>query len=307
MPNAAFRFWLTAAALLAGMVAPAAAQDAADCPLKVYARIEMIDLDNGLVAIPVKLEEHELYFLLDSGGFINTISQSAVDELKLTPLPAAAKVYGVGLTMDSYVIPKSFSIGPMSGNDMHFYVEPLTVPGLAGALGPDTMRNFDVDFDFAGGKFSIFSPDHCPGKVVYWTKDPPISALPMEVDRNGHVRLAAKLDGKDMTAVLDTGSVTSVMSMSAAHQFLGLDENSPGMREIYRNINGARRKIHVYPFQSVSIADITIPNPPILILQDEDMGRLGTDLILGMNALRQMHIYIAYQENKVYLTPAAAH
>lgn len=307
MPSIALRPCLAALALFLGMAVPAAADEAPACPLKVFARIEMIDLNNGLVAIPVKVEDRDLYFVLDTGGFINTISQNIVDEMKLQPLPAAAKVYGVGQTMDSYVIFKSFSIGPMNGSDMHFYVEPVTVPGIAGALGPDTMRNFDVDFDFAGGKFGIFSSDHCPGRVVYWTKDPPIAALPMEVDRNGHVRMTVKLDGKDLTAVLDTGSDTSIMSMAAAKQYLGIDEKKTGLRKRTVTINGARHKTYAYPFQSLNIADVAINNPSVLILEDADMNHMGTDLILGMNALRQLHIYIAYQEGKLYLTPAAAH
>ncbi len=34
------------------------------------------------------------------------------------------------------------------------------------------MWNYDVDFDFAVGKFNLFSKDHCDGQVVYWTRSP---------------------------------------------------------------------------------------------------------------------------------------
>jgi predicted aspartyl protease len=283
------------------------AEAPADCPLTVYAKLDMIDLDNGLVAIPVKLEGNDLYFMIDTGGFINTINADVVDRLKLERHAAGAKVLGIGQSMDSYVVPKSFAMGPMSGNDMHFYVEPISVPGLSGSLAPDTMRKFDVDFDFAGGKFGIFSSDHCPGKVVYWTKAAPIAAVPAQIDDNGHVLVAATLEGHAVTAVLDTGSNTTILSFSAARRLLGIDETSPGLVERDRNINGARHKTYSYPVKLLTIQEVTMANPSILILEDSDMLPLGTDLVLGMNILRRMHIYIAYQEGKIYLTPAGAH
>ena len=34
------------------------------------------------------------------------------------------------------------------------------------------MENYDLDLDYAGGKVSYFTPDHCDGHVVYWTTSP---------------------------------------------------------------------------------------------------------------------------------------
>jgi hypothetical protein len=31
---------------------------------------------------------------------------------------------------------------------------------------------------------------------------------------------------------------------------------------------------------------------------------MGDDVILGMGILRQLHLYIAYKEEKLYITPA---
>jgi predicted aspartyl protease len=130
----------------------------------------------------------------------------------------------------------------------------------------------------------------------------------MTVDTNGHVIFTIALDGKAINAALDTGSVTSIMTAQAASKILGIDETSQGARQIIRNINRAPHNALVYPFQSLTIGDATIADPAILILDDADMNHVSsTDLVLGMNVLRQFHIYIAYAEGKLYLTPAQAH
>ena len=266
----------------------------------------MIDLENGLPVIPVKIEDRDLYFLIDTGGLVNTLSPNLVRELNLEIQPLKRPIYGLGMTMDSFVTLKNFSLGPMQGADKQFLVQQIEIPGVAGALSPETMRKFDVDFDFSGGKFGIYSSDHCPGGVSYWTKDAAV-AVPMTVDISGHVRFIVHLDGKAMTAALDTGSVTSVMSIRAASKILGIDENTEGMRETTHNINRSPRTIYTYPFQSLSIDSLVIDKPSIMILKDDEANLLGTDLILGVDALRHFHVYIAYQEGKLYLTPADAH
>ncbi len=43
--------------------------------------------------------------------------------------------------------------------------------------------------------------------------------------------------------------------------------------------------------------DTRIPNPEV----ETGLG----DMILGMDILRHLHVYIAYKEQKLYLTPAA--
>jgi hypothetical protein len=37
------------------------------------------------------------------------------------------------------------------------------------------------------------------------------------------------------------------------------------------------------------------------------MGNANETIVLGMNVLRRLHIYIAYGEEKLYVTPATAH
>jgi hypothetical protein len=37
------------------------------------------------------------------------------------------------------------------------------------------------------------------------------------------------------------------------------------------------------------------------------MNRSDSDIIVGMNVIRRLHLYIAYGEKTLYVTPATAH
>jgi hypothetical protein len=49
--------------------------------------------------------------------------------------------------------------------------------------------------------------------------------------------------------------------------------------------------------------------PDIVLIPDREskVGASGPKMLLGMNVLRHLHLYIAYGEHKLYVTPATAH
>jgi len=79
--------------------------------------------------------------------------------------------------------------------------------------------------------------------------------------------------------------------------------------------------IYRHRFASLSFGGVTVANPMIDVIRDlaERMGPrtvTGTrvpdvqeelpDLLIGMDILRHLHLYIAYGEQKLYITPASA-
>ena len=61
--------------------------------------------------------------------------------------------------------------------------------------------------------------------------------------------------------------------------------------------------VYNYPFQSLSFGAVQVSHPQIQIVEDR-VWYDKTDLLLGIGILRQLHLYIAYKEGKMYLTPA---
>jgi hypothetical protein len=113
------------------------------------------------------------------------------------------------------------------------------------------------------------------------------------------------IDGKQIMATVDTGSTTSIITMRAAARFLGVDERSPGLESLGTvRINGVPGPVYIYPFQAMTFGGMTLNQPYIQIVSDALWNE--DDLLLGIDALRQMHLYIAYGEKKLYITPALA-
>jgi len=104
--------------------------------------------------------------------------------------------------------------------DVEFHVTPLPPPGVDGVLDISLFQHFDIDLDFAARSLNFFSADHCSGKILYW-RAPGVAAVPY-VTRDNHILARVMLEGKELTAVIDTGSPISTVSFDAATRLFGI-------------------------------------------------------------------------------------
>jgi predicted aspartyl protease len=291
--------------LLLLLIAPAEAEGTKPaCELTRFATVPVETLPDGRIGIPVTVQHRPAVFMVDTGGAVATINYAQVQEMPGVVMKQSPRyLVGVGGTvMSSYVTVDQFSIGQLNGSGLALYVETRGLEDVDGTLAPDMLQNYDLDIDFAGSKLSLFSQKHCPGKVVYWTTMGFV-ALPMEVTNiSGHVRVPVTVDGKNTMATLDTGARTSLISLSAA-KALGVDERSPQLKSLG---SAGGYETFSYPFHSLDFGGVAVSNPRIRIASDNFMKGLGSDLIIGIGILRQLHLYIAYKEQKLYITPALA-
>jgi hypothetical protein len=60
---------------------------------------------------------------------------------------------------------------PIQGTRALMVMETATVSAAfpVGILGMDFLSRFDIEPDVTKGKFNLYSQDHCPGQVVYWS------------------------------------------------------------------------------------------------------------------------------------------
>ena len=281
---------------------PAAAQQVKDCPLHRIMAAEMQTIPDGRVTIPVQLESHDYRLMIDTGGYINTLTPHVVKQESYHPRQTPAVSRGMGLRkLDSYVIVKDFSIGRTHGKDFDFYVDAFNSNFADGTLAPQVLAAYDLDLDFGHGKFNLISQDHCPGAGVYWADQ--AAVVPIEIKSGTHIRIPVTIDGKEIMAIVDTGAETSYITMRAAKRFLDLDEKNPALK-LRGNIpvNGMTGPVYNYPFKSLNFGNVVVNNPHIEMVGDKVWG--DDDLLLGIGILRQLHVYIAYKEKKMYITPA---
>lgn len=264
---------------------------------------------DGEVGVPVRINGKDASLGIDTGSLLSSVSIPLVNELKLDHIEMKHGELGEyfgGVKIRYLVQVKEIQIGHTMGRDAAFFAEPTDISDYDddGLLGPDVLHQYDVEFDFAGGKFNMFLPSPCPGNVVYWTRTG-YAVVPMKVDDSWQIRVSVALDGKPFEAIIDSGSYRSMLTMEAAKELFGLDEKSPGMKSLgdLQLNHQSGSTTYLFPFRAMNFGGVTVNNPDILLVPKAQMvgGPAG---LIGISILRQLHLYIAYKEQKLYVTPA---
>jgi len=291
----------------------AAAADTAHCALKLTNTVPIKMAHGGRRAIvPVTINGIQKPFLLDTGGYATQISAAAAEELKLPVTDSEVKMldlYGNASTQAVRV--DTFVLGRLGDRNSRMPILTFAENELfSGLLAPDYMGNFDVELDFVGGKMNYFSRDHCAGNVVYW----PAAAVAIVPVRfmDHRLTLTVSLDGHPFKALIDTGAEDTTLSMAEAKRVFGVTVED-------------RNKAFEHLFQKLSFEGLEVGNPHITIIPDkvgsndanndfvtgsrlhrvDDADTSDPVMLIGMNILSKLHLYIAFSEEKIYITPAS--
>ena len=273
-----------------------------ECALTRLVSVKTDTTPDGRITIPITVQDHPLSFIVDTGGVSTTIKWEQAKQLGLSVRQTSQKLRGVaGSMLNFYVTGDSISVGELRVKDLPMYLESRAMADADGTFASDILRRYDVEFDFAHGALNLLSPNHCHGQVVYWTKTGSI-AIAMDVGRSGHVRIPVTVDGKSIMATLDAGSAISWISLRAAAG-LGISPKTPGLTLMR---DAGEYQIYAYTSNSLDFGGLSQMSPTIAIVSEKIAEGMGSDPIRGIDTLRQMHLYIAYDEKKLYITEAQA-
>jgi len=302
---------------------------AADCgPLPVLTRLDL-NPRAGVPIVPAMIDDKPVNLLVDTGGAFSVLTKRTIREFGLPTSTSRVELRNTNGQRENLAVRlPSITLGLIRQEGVFFMVDPReddpreTRPqAFHGTLGPDFLTSIDLDFDFAANKLNIVSQNHCAGKVVYWHA-PTLAVLPMTLDQSGHIIFRMQVDGRRVNGALDTGMTTTIMNLTTARQRFDVDVNAADVEKI-GEVSGGGYNASAYRrrFKSIAFEGVTISNPMIDLLPDLMSGtspgapRTGSlvrpdralpDVILGMSTLSQLHVYIAYNERKVYITPAGS-
>jgi hypothetical protein len=323
----------TLAILFVSLATFASQAHAQDCKLVRMASLDMSTNSDGNILIPVMIENTPQKMIVSPASGMGEVNPKLVDALGIkTDLLSSASSRNPSLRYSTmylnngehakrFAIIDSMTIGMVHVSYTDFIVNPyLSDDGgtVAGSIGYDILKNFDLDFDFAGNKLNLFSPDHCPGKVVYWATA--YTDADMRITSAGAVGVTLALDGQAVDATLAPESLVTTMTLTEAHAAYGIDEHSPGVEAVANPGGGPLYRVH---FKTLSLSGITVKNP-LVYLEPDAVGRRSQmdqresqlssyqssvpvtepHLIVGLDVLRHLHLYIAYKEQKIYATAA---
>jgi predicted aspartyl protease len=305
------------------------ASHAADCSaLRIKNTVKMEPIArSGLMVVPITLNGVAKKFLFDTGGTISSISEAAASELKLPEYHSryrTSDLHGEASTSFVQIHDVRFGAGSTSGvqlqvmGDYGFQNGGAPFDGILVTTG--LFSHDDIDLDFNGERVNFFSPEHCEGKVVYWPHQV-LSVVPVKMEQ-GHIDVPVSLDGHPLRALLDTGSSRTVLNLSRAVEKLGFSPDVPAAPGIPRG--NPDRQIYPRRFATLAFEGVTVANPLVVVRpmafgpanelelgsraenKDDILNRLTPDMIIGMDVLSHLHVYLAVNEQKLYVTEAGS-
>lgn len=313
---------LPLACLLAGpalaqpAAAPAAAPAPAACtkPLSVVNEVQMIARGPGPSSVPVEINGVKENLTFATAGTATQLTEDTAKKLGLniTADGEIALFDRMGKMTSNQVSISKFVVGTAEGSNLKFPVSPGGGfgggfgGGGAGLFSLNHMLPYDVDVDFGTDKLRFFSQDHCPGGVLYWQASV-VGVLPLTIDR-GRVTVPVEIDGKTLIGVIDTAAMDLSIKEAVAEKVLGLEAGMAGKTHTgtlrlgalgLRNINFNIRGNGAIEGGS---AVISAQNRSAAVQN----ALAQPEVIIGMELLRKLHLYMAFGEKKLYITPGTA-
>ena len=307
---------------------PVGAQ-AQDCTLKQAAAITLASAQNGAPLVPVTIAGKTYRFLFDLSASFTLIDARLVRVLALPveSMPARLKIEFEGVRATGLAVLPDLQVGRIPyGTVKAAEIDRRFPSGADGVIGLDLLANFDLDLDLKAGKLNLFSPDHCPGKVVYWASN--YAVVPFRMDEAGHPYFTATLDERRVTVSFDAGDSGGAMGMADANDLFGIVPDDRQLVPLSSSEDG--QKLYRYPFKELSLGGVKIYHPAISLFPQKpteqcravpkDVADLPpaslvfgswracygtTALYLGRSELAQLHVYFAFGEKKLYVTAAS--
>ena len=286
----------------------AGAADAASCQLQKVADLPVTML--GLrPTIQVKINGHDAVLEVDSGAFFSMVGTDASQrfDMKGVMAPFGMQAHGVGGHASTVraVRATDFGFAGYSLKNYDFVLgDRAGGPGVDGLLGENILGVYDVEYDLADGVIRLFKPKDCglETNLAYWSQGKALSRILIESPPGylSSVIANAKVAGRNIKVVFDTGSALSVLSRPAAAR-AGVKPTSEGVTAggVSYGLFGAGMETSIAPFDSFAIGDEEIKNTRLRIAEIE---LPKADMLLGADFFLSHRILVSHSQHKLYFT-----
>jgi len=252
----------------------------------------------------------EARFLPDSGAYYSLLTDEAAKRYKVARqfLEPGFAIYGVGgaesvslgTAKDFNLV--GFNAGPIR-NAQFLVVGNTLGGGIAGVIGQNILGFADTEYDLANGVIRLVRVKGCEGRsLAYWSKSQTAAELPIEWQSRGqpHILATAKLNGKDIRVMFDTGAGTSMLTKRAAAR-LGVTPETDGVVAGSINFGIGRGSVDTWiaPFASLDFGDEQIKN---IKLRIGDFELAEADMLVGVDFFLSHRVYVANSQHKLYFT-----
>jgi clan AA aspartic protease (TIGR02281 family) len=248
----------------------------------------------------------EVPVLVDSGAFFSMLTESTAAQLQLPlrNLPFSMSIEGYTGAIDAQLT-RVEHVG-LRGAEMkrvEFIVGGNELgAGIMGILGRNILSVADTEYDLAHGviRLTLPSSDCAKSNMAYWAGDAPVIVAPLERARGSKdtaIRVEVNINGKTITALMDTGAPETALTLSAAKS-AGIPQDS---LQAEGHVGGAGRgkaKAYVGLVDTFELGGEKISHSKMQINDADDRD----GMLLGLDYFLAHRIYVSRQQQKIFAT-----
>jgi predicted aspartyl protease len=269
-----------------------------------------ITLHERRIIVSTSLNGRPVRMMVDTGANISAIAPHIAESIGgAYNRDRLVHITGMGGRSDAqhpYKV-KSIQIGPLHWFDFEVMVvdvarvEKRANPeAVAGIIGADLLRRYDIEFDFQHGEMKFHQSPNCKGDFVPWAK--PYEVLRSPPNRRRFFIIPVELNGHTLRALVDTGASTTLVDRTAAITAGADPAELQGAKKITAiGIGGVEVSARSYRFDSLNIADRKFRYHS-LDVSDAPLPS-GIDMLLGMDFWGQHRMWLSYQTDQVFMQP----
>ena len=275
------------------------------CALRPVAQVWLRDTD-GFLTVPVEFGQ-TVSMLVDTGSDAGIASPGLAAGWRRLGGDAAAVSGTGGVTRRVPIaVAPVLGLGGFRLGRVPFPVgvlpqAPRIEPPVEGLIGADLLSRFELEMDVPDGVLRLFEGDGlsplCRG-LPPWAGDYETVPLVRSGDR---VSLTVMLDGRPVTALLDSGARSRIVSrraaLAAGVAAGTLDAEAGG---ITSGIDGRDVIYHWHAFRSLRVGDEVVSDPVLTVTALP----AGVDMLLGADWFAVHRVWVSYGTGEVFFQKA---
>ncbi|MGC8517380.1 MAG: aspartyl protease family protein [Steroidobacteraceae bacterium] len=300
-----YREWVIAVALAALGIGSAAA---GGCRIELLPAVPVTFRDLRPM-VSAKINGRTARFIIDTGAFWSMLTPQARSEyglsdddpgmrLRLNGFNGSIKAYVTSVRVFTFLnVPFHNAEFLVGGNDFQ--------SGAVGLLGGTVLHLADVEYNFGDGQMRFVIAKHCGRTpLAYWAHGQSVGVLKLRPIRARRPFLIghARLDGRRIRVLFDSGSPRSMLALRAARR-VGISVSAPGARAAgpFTGVGRRWKRSWVVPVAQFQIGDEKIERTRVL-LSNFRLPGLRIDMVLGADFFLSHRIIISKRHHMMYFT-----
>lgn len=259
-----------------------------------------VDPATGRCIVPVTLDGQQVRLVLDTGAEKSVLTRTAIRRLGL-PLDrwVETTLRGAGGLLETHANAdvssatlgkwKLYQYQPSGG--LSFAVTDFDLGDVDGLLGADILRHYALNLDMPRGQLTLASAAEIA---------PSPFAVPIERLWPDLLLAPVRLDGRNLTALVDTGASASLINARGLYR-LGLTPDLLARdHTALTTAIGGELTTHLHRFAELQVGAVRVSEP---VLQTADVPEAAYDLTLGLDVLGRHQLLLSYAPLIMELRP----